>query len=180
LKKEIAEEMDNIFKRIWSNLRDGLAPEPPVRLGHRVEIGRADVYLPNGWQLLKRSEDVVVARSPNGQQATVSLLRANSEISFDAFKRLCDIRRDLEKQGCTEGFSDAKPPFVERNAFHLLFFGEDKQNSRLFSGHLSSAQQELVTIYVEGVGVDPRDHLPSFAVPRSRSSEKVNAIRAEQ
>jgi hypothetical protein len=46
LKKEIAEEMDNIFERIWSNLRNGLAPEPPVRLGQRVEIGRADLYCP--------------------------------------------------------------------------------------------------------------------------------------
>src|ERR1700730_5328507 len=156
LPKEIAEEMDNIFKRIWSNLRDGLVPEPPFRLGQRVEIGRADLYLPNGWKLLKRSEDVVVARSPNGQQATVSLLRVNSEISFDAFKRLCDIRIDLEKQYCTEGFLEAKPPVVERNAFHLLFSGGDKRNGRLFSGHLSSAQQELITIYVEGVGVDPR------------------------
>jgi hypothetical protein len=155
--------MDNIFRCIWSNLRDGLAPEPRLGLGQRIEIGQTDIFLPNGWQLLKRSDEVLVARSPSGQQAMASLLRVNSEISFDAFKRLCDIRLDLEKQGFTEGFLDAKPPFVDGETFNLFFSGGDKQSGRLFSGHLSAAQQELLTIYVEGFGVEPRDHLQSFA-----------------
>ena len=31
------------------------------------------------------------------------------------------------------------------------------------AGQLSMVQQELFAIYVEGVGVDPRDHMHSFA-----------------
>jgi len=61
--EEVVSEMDNIFKRIWSNLGAGLAPDALFRLGQRVEIGQADLRLPNGWQLLKRSDDVFVAHS---------------------------------------------------------------------------------------------------------------------
>jgi len=84
----------------------------------------------------------------------VSLLRFSSEIDFDDFKRLCDKRLDIEKQGFTEGFLDAKPPFVDGKTFNLFFSGEDKRKARLFLGHLSFVHQELLTIYVEGVGVD--------------------------
>ena len=99
-------------------------------MGQRVAIGQADLHLPNGWQLLKRPEDVFVARSSKGEQVTVSLLRFSSGIDFADFKRLGDKRLDIEKQGFTEGFLAAKPAFVGGKTFNLFFFGEDKQKAR--------------------------------------------------
>jgi hypothetical protein len=164
LKKEIAEEMENIFKRIWSNLHDGLAPEPPVRLGQRVEIGRADLYLPNGWQLLKRSEDVVVARSPNGQQATVSLY---AQILKSALMRSRDfvifVSTSKSKAVLKASWTQSPP---SSNEMRSICFSSEKTSRTVdcFSGICLRLSKSLVTIYVEGVGVDPRDHLQSFAV----------------
>ena len=47
----------------------------------------------------------------------------------------------------------------EERAFYS---GGEKSTGRMFSCYLSQAKKELVTIYVEGIGVASKDHLDSF------------------
>jgi hypothetical protein len=44
----------------------------------------------------------------------------------------------------------------------MFFSGGEKRTGRVFSGYLTLKQRELITVYVEGIGVAPKDHLASF------------------
>ena len=39
---------------------------------------------------------------------------------------------------------------------------ETEKRDRVFSGHLSLVKRELITVYVEGIGTAPKDHLATF------------------
>lgn len=57
---------------------------------------------------------------------------------------------------------DAPQPFAMEGRYGLIFSGGEKKLGRMFSCYLSCAETELITVYVEAVGVAPRDHLASF------------------
>ena len=61
-----------------------------------------------------------------------------------------------------DGFVEADAPFQNSGSFGMFFFGGDKKVRRTFSGYLFLEKNELITIYVEGVGVAPKEHLLTF------------------
>jgi hypothetical protein len=44
----------------------------------------------------------------------------------------------------------------------MFYSGGVKRTGRIFSGYLSLTKRELVTIYLEGIGVGPKEHLQTF------------------
>jgi len=56
----------------------------------------------------------------------------------------------------------ADAPTNNQGKFEMIFFGGEKALGRVYSGYLSLARRELVTIYVEGIGIDPAQHVATF------------------
>lgn len=126
-------------------------------------IGSADVQAPSGWTEVRRLEQRIVLRSPDGQQqATISLMRFGANVSFEDFKRLCQLRLEAEKKVSPECFVQAEPPFEGEGKFGMFYSGGDKGSGRVFSCYLSLAKRELVTFYLEGLRTDPQEHLKVF------------------
>jgi len=126
-------------------------------------IGNAEITAPTGWCEVSKETERMVLRSLDGhQQATISTLGFSADVSFDNFKRLCVHRLEAEKKGFVDGFVRPQAPFDASGVFGMLFSGGENQNRRVFSGYLSLAKKELITIYVEGVGIAPKEHLESF------------------
>lgn len=125
-------------------------------------IGSVEVAAPSDWKAEKTEAERLVLRSPDGrEQATIALMRFGADPSFDDFKRMCQKRIDLEKEEAG-GFVHADAPFEDRGAFGMLFSGGNRKTGRAYSGFLSLAKRDLVTVYVEGIDVDPRNHFKSF------------------
>jgi hypothetical protein len=155
--------MASMFKRIWSNLIDNCTAGPSIHLQQRFQVGSASFFLPFGWQPLKNSQEILTACSADGRQrATISVVHFESEVTFDSFKALCEKRLTIEKQVLAEGHVESDPPVAGGDTYSLLFSGRDKQNDRVFLGYLSLKHRELITVYVEGVGVSPAEHEKSF------------------
>ena len=134
------------------------APTPP-----HFTIGTADIAAPAGWTEQKRADDRLTLRAPDGrQQATLSVMRFGADPSFDDFKRLCQLRLDAEKRDSPDYFIQSEPAFDLKGKFRMFYSGGDKKAGRVFSGYLSLDRRELVVIYVEGLGVDPKQHLGAF------------------
>jgi hypothetical protein len=124
--------------------------------------GSVEATAPPGWKAAKTEAERLVVRSPDGrEQATIALMRFGTDPSFDDFKMMCQRRLELEKEEA-DGFVQAAAPVEDRGAFNMLFSGGNKKTGRMYSGFLSLAKRELVTVYVEGIGVEPRNHLKSF------------------
>jgi hypothetical protein len=121
-------------------------------------IGNSQVVAPEGWTLLSQSNDKVVLCSSRDQQATISLIHFEADVSFDQFKTLCDIHVRSANKVVTDGFVEPESPFPDRGTFGMCFYGGDRSCGRVFFGYLSLAQRDLVTMFVEGVGVDPETH----------------------
>lgn len=131
--------------------------------GEVIAIGSATVTAPADWKAAVRRDDRLVFRSGDDhQQATIALLRLGSEPSFDEFKSLCTKRVDAERGQMARGFVQDDPPFRDGESFGMFFSGGDKDSRRVFSGYLSIVGRELITVYVEGIGVQPKDHLEAF------------------
>ena len=136
----------------------GCAPAPP-----HFTIGTADIVAPAGWTEPSRMDDRLTLRAPDGhQQATVSVMRFGADPSFEDFKRVCQLRLNAEKKDSPDCFIQSDPPFDLKGKFGMFYSGGDKKTGRLFSGYLSLERRELVAIYVEGLGVDPKQHLEAF------------------
>jgi hypothetical protein len=126
-------------------------------------IGTADIAAPAGWSEDKKEEDRLTLRSSDGKEhATVSIMRFGADASFDDFKRLCQLRLEAEKKDSPDCFIQSEPPFDIKGKFGLFYSGGVKTTGRVFSGYLSLTKRELVTIYIEGLGIAPRAHLQTF------------------
>ncbi|ODT45952.1 MAG: hypothetical protein ABS70_01995 [Nitrospira sp. SCN 59-13] len=113
--------------------------------------------------LLKTDEELASARSSDGHQGvTMSILRFKAGVSFDDFKQLCSHRIEAEKKELEDGFVEADPPFKISGSFGMFFYGGDKKVGRIFAGYLFLEKNELITIYIEGFGVAPKEHLLTF------------------
>ena len=145
--------MFEMFKRIWSNLREGSLLESSLRLEQGIELGSAKFLLPRGWRVTKKHDEICTLRPADDlQQATLTLIRFKSSPGVDAFKILCDKRLAAEKRVLVNGFVEAQPPVFDEGVFKMFFFGEDEENGRIFYGCLILAKAELYTIYLEGTG----------------------------
>jgi hypothetical protein len=126
-------------------------------------IGSAQVRTPSGWTEVKKDEEGIVLRAPEGkQQATISVVRFGADASFEDFKRLCQLRLEAEKKDSPDCFVQSEPPFDLKGKFGMFYSGGEKQSGRVFSGYLSLTKRELVTIYLEGLAIDPKEHLQTF------------------
>lgn len=126
-------------------------------------IGSADVAAPVGWREAKREDDRLTLQSPDGRQyATISTMRFGADASFEDFKRLCQLRLEAEKKDLPDCFIQSEAPFDIKGKFGMIYSGGVKKTGLVFSGYLSLTKRELVTIYVEGLGSAPKDHLQTF------------------
>ena len=126
-------------------------------------IGRREIGTHDGWRETDRTEDRLNLVSPDGQQhATISVMQFASDLTFDEFKKLCEIRYKVERRLLIDGFIEPDEPewFTDFNTMMGMFFsGGDKGNGRIFSGYLTA--QELLTIYVDRL-TPPNDHYECF------------------
>ena len=151
------------MKRFLATIAAAVGLAGTVSAQQHFSIGSADVAAPAGWSEVKREEERLTLQSSDGREyATVSIMRFGADASFDDFKRLCQLRLDAEKKDSPECFIQAEPPFEIKNKFGLFYSGGVKKTGRVFSGYLSLTKRELVTIYIEGIGIDPKDHLQTF------------------
>jgi hypothetical protein len=132
-------------------------PLPPVTLQS------AQLSIPERWTEAERRDDLLIFRGSNdGQKAFISILRFGADPSFDDFKRLCQHRIEAEKKVLGGGYIEPDEPFQTPKHFGMFYSGADRQTGRVFSGYLFLAHRELLTIYVESIGVAPADHFSSF------------------
>jgi len=84
--------------------------------------------------------------------------------TFESFTTLCQHRIDVEKRELSDGFiePDTPKPFKDGSTFGMLYSGGDKKSGRMFSSYVRLRGRELLTIYVEAIGIDPKDHVASF------------------
>ena len=126
-------------------------------------LGSADITAPASWSEVKREKDRLTIRSPDGrQQATISIIRFVTDGSFDEFKRMCQLRLEAEKNDAPDCFIQSEPPFKIHEKFGMFYSGGVEKTGRVFSGYLSLAKRELVTIYLEGSGVTTDVHRQTF------------------
>ena len=135
-------------------------PAPP-----HFTIGTADIVAPAGWTEQSRTDGRLTLRAPDGrQQATLSVMRFGADPSFDEFKRVCQLRLDAEKKDSPDCCTQSDPPFDLKGKFGMFYSGGDKKAARVFSGYLSLERRELLVIYLEGLGVDPKEHVEVFQI----------------
>jgi len=126
-------------------------------------IGSADVAAPAGWSEAKREDDRLTLQSSDGRQyATISIMRFGADASFEDFKRLCQLRLEAEKKDSPDCFIQSEAPYDFKGKLGMLYSGGVKKTGRVFSGYLSLTKRELITIYIEGLGIAPKDHLQTF------------------
>jgi hypothetical protein len=151
--------------RFISRVVAGLSLRRPSVTNSSYSVGTAILVAPGGWTERKRMSEGIILRSADGrQQATISTLSLGADATFDDFKELCRCRIDAEKREVGDGFIETAAPTEEAGEFRMFFYGGNKMTARVFSGHLTLKMKELVIVYVEGVGVAPKDLLESFSV----------------
>jgi hypothetical protein len=127
-------------------------------------IGGEEMYdtlqLP-GWRELQReAARVTFEREGQPERVTLSKLELAKTPTLAEFEKLCQHRLDAERS-VLQGDDNLQisPPADDLTMF---FSGTESAAARLFSGFLFVSGQALITVYVEGVGVPPRQHLDSF------------------
>ncbi len=128
-----------------------------------LAIGNARIDVPPGWVVVSRSADrQVLQSSDKRQEATISLMEFGVAPGPAEFERLCALRIEAERKFGAVVFP-AKPPFMEDGRWGYFYSGGDKAQGRVFSGFLSLSGRQLITIYVDGRGIDPKLHVASFS-----------------
>ena len=128
-------------------------------------LGSASFTVPPGWTQADSTDDRQTFASPDGrQQATISILRLDKAPSFQDFQLLCAHRYDAEKNGVKDLvlIPQDPDPHNSEGQFTMHFSGEENPTSRVFAGFLWVKGQELVTVYVEGIGVPSERNSASF------------------
>jgi hypothetical protein len=131
----------------------------------QVSTGPFTVTVPRTWNELRRKQDLVILRSPDQrQQVTVSLAAGNSPISFEIFAILCEDRLEVERRELQNGFitPDSPRPFVDCKHFAFTYSGGERSANRLFSFYMTASGNDAFMLYLEGIGVSPKDQLATF------------------
>jgi hypothetical protein len=128
-------------------------------------LGDTSFTLPQGWTQADANETRQTYASPDGrQQATISLLHLSKTPSFGDFQLLCQHRYDAEKNGVKDLILIPQDPDPHNadGQFTMHYSGEENPTSRVFAGYLWIKGQELVIIYVEGIGIPSERNADSF------------------
>jgi hypothetical protein len=152
-----------VLRRLVATLVAGIGPGAAAAQQH-LTIGHCELIVPLGWNQISKSDERIVLRRTDGkQQATISVLEFTKDPTFDEFKRICQHRIEAENKELEDGFIQPEEPSEDHGAYGMLFSGGDRKTGRVFSGYLSLMRKELLTVYVEGLGVTPKENLETFA-----------------
>ena len=130
-----------------------------------VAIGSALVTFPHTWRVESSFDDRVVVRSANGrEQATISIILLKKALTFEEFSVVCARRVEAEKKGMRDGFIHPDPPapYKAGEGFRLYYAGGDKSTHRVFSAYLLHVESEVLTVYLEGLGIPLTEHSETF------------------
>ncbi len=129
----------------------------------QVKMGNAEIPVPTGWKRIVDDRERINLLSPDErQQATISVMNFDSVSTFEDFKRACEHRLKAERTEASEVSITADEPFVDADKFGMYFSGTEKAMGRSFSGYLVQKDKQLITIYVESIGLDSKVHLQAF------------------
>lgn len=130
----------------------------------QITIADARIDVPQGWVEVSRDSGTAILSTPDRRQfVTITQLRFGAAPGLEDFKRICGHRIEAEREDGPEVFIKFDPPFGSDGSFSWRYSGGNKATSRIFSGYLSLSHKQLITVYVEGVGVSPGTHLVSFS-----------------
>jgi hypothetical protein len=129
----------------------------------QVKLGNTTITAPAGWRKTNREQEKINFTSTDErQQATISLMTFGAKPSFADFKRICSHRLEAEKAEAPSISLHQNEAFEDAGTFGMFFSGEEPESGRLFSGYLTQKDKEIITIYVESIGVDSKKHLQAF------------------
>jgi hypothetical protein len=129
----------------------------------RFTLDNVSIPALEGWTETKRNDELIVAGSAGGrQQVTLSTIHFAEDPSLEAFEILCERRLEGERREFEDGFIEGGEPQAVGDGFVMVYSGGDKDSGRIFSGFLSLKLRELVTVYVESIGMSSEDHLQTF------------------
>ncbi len=129
----------------------------------QVKIGNATITAPVGWRKLNTEQErITFASKDDRQQATISVMSFGAKPTFAEFKLICSHRLEAEKTDAPNISLTQDEPFEDAGTFGMFFSGKEPESGRLFSGYLTQKDREIVTIYVESIGVDSKRHFQSF------------------
>jgi hypothetical protein len=147
-----------------------------------VGIGNALITFPRSWRIDSKSEEGIIARSASGRErATISIISFNKPISFDQFSLMCHQRVEAERRGLKDGFVHPDPP-APRDAsdgFRLLYTGGDKSTHRVFSAYLIQIESQVVTVYLESLGIPLTEHSETFRALLSTLKRRKRTLPGE-
>ena len=121
-------------------------------------LGSWKIDVPEGWTFQISPDRAILKPSPQ-QEATISLMRFDEDITFEHFKKLSDIHLRAARKLVPDGFVDPETPMEDRGAFWMFFFGGDKSEGRMFFGCQAARRNELIFVLFEGVGIDVQAHV---------------------
>lgn len=151
------------MNRLISTLMIGIGLIGVPRCEAQMKIGNAAITAPSGWRKLTTEQELIrFASTDDRQQATISLMSFGAKPTFADFKRICSHRLEAEKTDAPNISLQQDEPFEDAGTFGMFFSGKEPESGRLFSGYLTQKDSEIITIYVESVGVDSKKHFQSF------------------
>jgi hypothetical protein len=156
-----------VFRRFISTVVAGIGLSSLAMAQQHFKFADIEIVAPPGWREISKTEDKLVLRpSDADQQATISLIQLGAprppDTPFDQFKIVCKLRIEGEKKELEDGFVESGTPFQDHDGFGMFFNGGDRKTGRIFIGYLSLVRRELVMIYVEGFGIDPKAQADIF------------------
>ncbi len=129
------------------------------------KIANYEVTAPAGWHEVRGTLVKLVLRSSDDhQQATLSVTKFDSTASPEHFRSLCWHRLEAERRELQDGFisPESPEPTKDGETFSLLYSGGERGTGRVFSEYLTMTGKDLLSLYVEGVGVAAKEHLEAF------------------
>jgi hypothetical protein len=154
-----------MIKKLFLTLLAGVSLTSPTIPQQQYAVGDTHAELPSGWHLVGTEKDALVFQTKDDrQQATISVLHLTGGATFEEFKQFCDVRIKNERKFIADGFNepDNPTPFKDADSFGMFYSGGDRKSGRVFSAYFSLKHKEILTVYVEGFGVSPSEHLQSF------------------
>jgi hypothetical protein len=154
-----------VTKGLFSRVLAGLGLTTLALAQGHYAIGSAEIVPPAGWELARSTKDrLVFETADHHQQATITNVQVAADANLDQFTELCSLRLKAERKDLSDGFIEPENPvpFEKGGIFGLFYSGGEKKTGRMFSAYLSMGRGDFVTIYVEGSGVPPKEHLQSF------------------
>jgi hypothetical protein len=130
----------------------------------QVRLGKAQLAVPAGWKKeVSDRERINLISADERQQATFSMMTFDTAPKFDDFKRISAHRLDAEKAAASDiTIMDDPAAFEDAGTFGKFFSGKEASSGRLFSGFVTQKGAEVITIYLESIGIDNKKHVQTF------------------